>query len=228
MNALHCIIYDQLRPDCAVSDTKEKPFQCGCGASYARRDLLTRHARHGCDNGDSVGNDQVHPSSRNATSSNNISSYVEHHALARHSPDSGAAVGLDVGPGWANQTQDAGPHAPDVMGDFDTSSFDAFAPFDHFGQFAYNLDGLGLPDDWGPYLHSWNSNQQDDAICRIVDQPPQNRCEALPDNSAATVEVARCGTPFSAWLPTALAGDETSLRLPDHSKAPLTHALRNI
>jgi hypothetical protein len=226
MNALHHIIYDQFGPDCAVSDTKEKPFQCGCGASYARRDLLTRHARHGCDNGHSV-TDQVNPSSRNAASSDRIPSYVGVHASAIHSLDCGATVGLDVDPGWANRTQDAGPHAPDVIGDFDTSSCDAFAPFDHFGQFAYNLDGLGLPDDWGPYLHSWHSNQQDDVVSGIIDQPTQDRYEVLSDNSAATVEVARCGTPFSAWLPTALAGNETSLRLPDHSKAALTHALEN-
>jgi uncharacterized Zn-finger protein len=27
------------------TDTKEKPYECDCGESFARRDLLTRHTR---------------------------------------------------------------------------------------------------------------------------------------------------------------------------------------
>jgi hypothetical protein len=124
--------------------------------------------------------------------------------------------------------KDSRTHVGSSAGD-DTDIFsiprqDELSPFDHFGQFALNLDCLGLPDDWSPYMQHFETSGQDDGANSIESE---QRVPASDDRLQANhVRVSRCGSPFTAWLPSAPTADESSLRLPD--RGMLEHLLSRL
>lgn len=73
----------------------------------------------------------------------------------------------------------------------------------HFREFADFLDGVGLPAEWSPYFHV--PDRDEDMVDPLLRQQ-----EGSAMVRAGSAPGTRPGTPFSAWLPSAPAGNRIS------------------
>ncbi|KAF1816890.1 hypothetical protein P152DRAFT_453500 [Eremomyces bilateralis CBS 781.70] len=104
--------------------TKERPFRCGCGATFSRRDLLTRHWRIS-----KHGDDEVSPPE-----------------YARRGPavDSPVNDGLPAEDGFLAQAHSLDIPTGAVIDNHHDDGLEVFLEFLNF------MDGVGLPAHWSP------------------------------------------------------------------------------
>jgi hypothetical protein len=183
-------------------DTREKPFLCQCGASFTRRDLLTRHWRI-------TGHSEIGVADTQQTQ--------ETHAVPQH--DIGTTHVLDAVPTvpengmLENASQTHRPDLPtpvasfqDVQGHVDPALHEQTYQddgFEDFRDFVNFIDGVGLSAQWTPeYDIDWMrlDNYQES---RRPSREPESR------HSPGNEDI---GTPFSTWLPSAPAEDQVQLR----------------
>jgi hypothetical protein len=204
------------------ADTKEKPFSCDCGASFGRRDLLTRHQRvSGHDPVDATHDTPASIDTLQKVQSEGSRS-IEPNNIIIDSLVSGGATRKDSHP-QAERTipqavlaaNDEQPQNPpetryysaatiptplpginDIMDPCDAvSSMDlsGIDPDTHFRDFASFLDGVGLCVDWSPILER-------------LEEPTMIKETPRPTSSNIDVRT-RAGSPFSSWLPSAPSKD---------------------
>lgn len=88
---------------------------------------------------------------------------------------------------------------------------DDLTTFDHFGQFAFALDGIGLPDEWSPFGRDYGSVSLSQPGIQLS-TPGRADCDQLADTAGAeSPSLERSETPFSSWLPSAPEGSHISI-----------------
>lgn len=100
-------------------DTKEKPFACFCGRSFARNDLLKRHKLRGHSSAKRVGEDEL--------------------SMEQHE-DTSAGSGETAGPGSEPQDTSNEATRQDLTG--------AMSPGQSFPAFMEFMESIGLAPDW--------------------------------------------------------------------------------
>ncbi|KAI4856339.1 amidase signature enzyme [Aureobasidium sp. EXF-8846] len=209
----------------ARTDTKEKPFSCNCGASFGRRDLLTRHQRVSGHDPTDVPHDT--PAAINTVQS------VQSEGSLSNEPTSVVVETLNIGDATRKNSQPQAqtpvrqaalvtndeqpqnlsepryysaatiptplPGINDIMDPCDAvSSMDlsSIDPDTHFRDFASFLDGVGLCVDWSPILER-------------LEEPAAIKDTPRPTSSNIDVRT-RAGSPFSSWLPSAPSKDRAT------------------
>ncbi|CAM1506482.1 Fc.00g061230.m01.CDS01 [Cosmosporella sp. VM-42] len=185
-----------------LTDTKEKPFLCHCGAAFARRDLLTRHERIAIhSNGGLVTPDlstrALEPDLATAAAAESLSSLSGLNAPPWVQQPASGEVYVEVHQrGIPSQDATAQTYQQPLMAPQMFEQGQDINGLDQFREFADFLDGVGLPAEWSPYFHG-------------PDKEPE-----VGDTMAETTlvnlrsrPVTRPGTPFSSWLPSAPEGN---------------------
>ncbi|KAI5197138.1 amidase signature enzyme [Aureobasidium subglaciale] len=203
--------------------TKEKPFSCACGASFGRRDLLTRHQRvnhHKA--GDPLQADTVTVIDPNEAvqeglgdvdeSTQTITTGLDTRVDSWFDP---STVGTDSTPQQpiatfvnTNDEVFAPALAPGDGGISDlNNALPSMTPSGvdvdmHFRDFASFLDGVGLCVEWSPIFSS---------IAREEDLHAGGTNGATHGQTPANGDLrTRAGSPFSSWLPSAPSKNSTS------------------
>ncbi|TKX22541.1 fungal specific transcription factor domain-containing protein 43 [Elsinoe australis] len=170
--------------------TGEKPYKCGCGETFARRDLLTRHGR--------LSQHVIDGSPQTSTTTP---------IVADTRPALNLEAGLSQSANIAVHHETSG-QVHHEAGGIDNSALNHFNPYDSyydhsldtFRDFVNFIDGAGLSAQWTPeFDFDWQGIDEDDSgHHRTLDQletPP------LEDQD-------EIGTPFSTWLPSAPANGQ--------------------
>lgn len=186
-------------------DTREKPFLCQCGASFSRRDLLTRHWRI-------TGHSEVVGEHREPTREPQPQPQpsTQHNVCSDDLIEAGTAIedGMLETPNHAHRPDLPTPVVSfhDAQGHIDPSLHPEHYQdegFEDFRDFVNFIDGVGLSAQWTPeYNIDW---------LRLDNYEESRRPsrELEPPRSPGNEDI---GTPFSTWLPSAPAEDQVHLR----------------
>ncbi|KAI5201915.1 hypothetical protein AUEXF2481DRAFT_48715 [Aureobasidium subglaciale EXF-2481] len=210
--------------------TKEKPFSCTCGASFGRRDLLTRHQRVNhhkaadqsqadtvtvVDLNEAVQEDpgEVDESTQTITAEldTRVDSWFDPSTVGTDSTSQQPiATGESLRPTRVNTHDEV--FAPALVpGGGGISELNNALPSMtpsgvdvdmHFRDFASFLDGVGLCVEWSPIFSS---------IAREEDLHVGGTNGAANGHTPANGDLrTRAGSPFSSWLPSAPSKNNTS------------------
>jgi hypothetical protein len=208
-----------------IEDTKEKPFVCGCGAAFARRDLLTRHRRLSLheDGGSLDGS----PTAEAQAAEADLAAAVSLSGLSAdpwppqqlgtiavpidHRRSGRQVRGQTVYAPELISTEIFGTGSPAASQDIGYPLLDEGIGFDpQFREFANFLDGVGLPAEWSPYFNGPDRGDEND----VVDPALEHSDAESPSPRLRQ----RQGTPFSSWLPSAPTGNRISANASESSR----------
>ncbi|KAF1940602.1 hypothetical protein EJ02DRAFT_406247 [Clathrospora elynae] len=192
--------------------TREKPYACRCGATFSRRDLLTRHWRitqH-------AGNPEITELTLLSETTTVGAPQQQDRAHVHHIANGLSAASVVDGDGHLGpqiQQHQLDLHAPVAL--FPDAQTQLIAPelhqapyhdkgFEDFRDFVNFIDGVGLSAQWTPeYDFDW---------MRIGDQCQNSRRQSREPEETHSPASEDIGTPFSTWLPSAPADDQVHLR----------------
>lgn len=230
----------------ANADTKEKPFSCNCGASFGRRDLLTRHQRvSGHDPGEGlppatpIGLDTTQKprqSSSEDSGSNEPIQVVavapEMHELARKNSQSQVTA--------LHQTTLMPPNEQ-PQNSLQARYYDVAAlptPLPGINDIVNPSDAVSSLDLSGidPDMHFRDFASFLDGVGLCVDWSPILERLEEPIDATTIKEMqrptpssmdvrTRAGSPFSSWLPSAPTKDRTTDNVCDISSKSCNHTM---
>ncbi|CAO2652320.1 Nn.00g006030.m01.CDS01 [Neocucurbitaria sp. VM-36] len=206
--------------------TREKPFQCQCGAAFTRRDLLTRHWRIS-NHARSAGTGTVESVSPSDTALGAAREPHEHNS-PQEADNTVAALTISN-----ERCFDTISHVNSATSHFPLANshggFDATTPiatlrdpqldvvgqdvvhqpyfdegFEDFRGFVNFIDGVGLSAQWTPeYDIDW---------LRVDSSHHNSRRQSRESTAAQSPGLEHIGSPFSTWLPSAPGDEQAHLR----------------